>query len=55
MEENVRSLRKNDAGRWREMMKWRVRFTEPKEPSHVSDPKSGLMLLGERVADATTT
>ena len=51
----MRSLRKNDAGRWREVVKRRVRFTEPKVPSHVSDPKSGLLLLGERVADATST
>jgi hypothetical protein len=51
----VRSLRKNEGGRWREVMKRPVRFTEPKAPSQVSDPKSGLMLLGERVANATET
>lgn len=51
----MRSLRKSEGGRWRAVMKRPVRFTEPKGPPQVSDPKSGLMLLGERVADATTT
>jgi hypothetical protein len=31
-----------------------VRITEPTTRRQASDPKSGLMLLGERVADATT-
>ena len=51
----MRSLRKNDGVRWREVVKRRVRITEPKVPPQASDQKSGLMLLGERVADATTT
>jgi hypothetical protein len=50
----MRILRKNDDGRWRQVVERRVRITEPKVRRRASDPQSGLMLLGEQVANATT-
>jgi len=50
----MRILRKKDGGQRREAVE-RVRFTEPNASREASDPKSGLMLLGEKIADATTS
>lgn len=47
-------MRASGDGRWREIVMRRVRSAEPKDRRRVSDPKSGLMLLGEQVEDATT-
>jgi len=48
----MRSLRRKDDGQWREAVEQRVRLTEPKVRRRTSDAKSGLMLLGEWMADA---
>jgi hypothetical protein len=53
-EEDVRGLRKKGDGRWHDVVNPRIRFTEHKIQRQVSDPMSGLMLLGEQVNDATT-
>jgi hypothetical protein len=49
----MRSMRRKGDGRWHDVMQQRVRFTEHKIQRQVSDPKSGLMLLGEQVDNAT--
>ena len=48
----MRGLRKKRDGQWREAERRRVHPTEPKVRRATGDPKSGLMLLGERVSDA---
>jgi hypothetical protein len=49
----MRSLSKKSDGQWRVVVERRVRVTEPKVRRRSSDAKSGLMLLGEQVANAT--
>lgn len=45
--------RKSD-GQLSDVVERRVRITEPKVRRRASDQKSGLMLLGEQVANVTT-
>jgi hypothetical protein len=50
----MRGLRRRNGGQWRGEVERRVRITEPKVRRRASYEKSGLMLLGEQVANATT-
>lgn len=47
------SLKNKGDGRWHEVVERRVHFTEHKIRRQESVPTSGLMLLGERVDNAT--
>jgi hypothetical protein len=48
----MRGWRRRNDSQWREMIGRRVRITEPRVRRQSGEQKSGLMLLGERVADA---
>jgi hypothetical protein len=50
----MRGLRKKGDGRWHDVVERRVHFTEHKIRRQASDPMRGVMLLGERVDDATS-
>ncbi len=52
-DERMRILKKSGNGQWRQVVERRVRISEPRVRRRFDDPKSGLMLLGEQVANAT--
>lgn len=48
----MRGWRRRNGSQWRETIERRVRIAEPRVQRRVGEQKNGLMLLGERVADA---
>ena len=51
-EKEMRGWRRRNGSQWRESIERRVRITEPRVRRRAGEQKNGLMLLGERVADA---
>ena len=51
-EKDMRGWRRRNGSQWRETIERRVRITEPRVRCRAGEQKNGLMLLGERVADA---